>query len=127
MIVYRRMMFLIAGMVARKEKALGFVTGDSVGQVASQTLENLNCIYDMAAYPVFTPIAGDNKEDTIAKAREIGTYDISILPYSDCCSFLVAKHPQTKARLRDVQRIESGIDMEGLAGKAFEASEVIDF
>ena len=127
MIIYRRMMFAIAGMIARKEKALGFVTGDSVGQVASQTLENILCIYDRACYPVFTPVAGANKEEIIAKAREIGTYELSILPYSDCCSFLVAKHPVTKARLRDVERIEGGIDVVGLAKKALDDAEIREF
>ncbi|MFH0956425.1 MAG: tRNA uracil 4-sulfurtransferase ThiI [Candidatus Aenigmatarchaeota archaeon] len=128
MIVYRRMMFRIAGLIAQKERALGFVTGDSVGQVASQTLENLGCIYPAAGIlPVFSPLAGDNKEDIMGEARKIGTYDISILPYSDCCSFLVAEHPQTRARLRDVEMIEKNMDMEGLANKAMTAAEKQDF
>jgi thiamine biosynthesis protein ThiI len=127
MIVYRRMMLRIAGLIAEKEHALGFVTGDSVGQVSSQTLENLGCIYAAASLPVFTPLSGSNKEEIMDKARAIGTYDISILPYSDCCSFLVAQHPQTRARLPDVERIEKGMDISALAKKAMEASEKQDF
>ncbi len=127
MIVYRRMMFEIAGMIARKEKALGFVTGDSIGQVASQTLENLNCIYSKACFPVFTPIASMNKEEIISAAKRIGTYDLSILPYSDCCSFLVAKHPETKARAGMIDKVESGIDIDGLSSKALGAAEISEF
>jgi tRNA uracil 4-sulfurtransferase len=128
MIVYRRMMFRIAGLIAQNERALGFVTGDSVGQVASQTLENIGCIYPAAgSLPVLAPLAGDNKEDIMGEARKIGTYGISILPYSDCCSFLVAQHPQTRARLRDVEKIEEGMDIEALAVKAMEAAEKQDF
>ncbi|MBN1896901.1 MAG: tRNA 4-thiouridine(8) synthase ThiI [Candidatus Aenigmarchaeota archaeon] len=126
-IVYRRVMFGIAGMIARKEKALGFVTGDSVGQVASQTLENIYCIYAMAQLPVFTPIAGSNKEDIVAKAKEIGTYDISILPYSDCCSFLVDKHPETRAKLEVIEKVESPIDIEALSRNALEHTEILKF
>jgi thiamine biosynthesis protein ThiI len=128
MIVYRRMMFRIALLIAEKEKALGFVTGDSVGQVASQTLENLSCIYAASGgLPVFSPLCGSNKEEIMDKARQIGTYDISILPYSDCCSFLVAEHPKTKARMRDVELIEKEMDIEALAKKAFNAAEKTEF
>jgi thiamine biosynthesis protein ThiI len=127
MIVYRRIMFKIAWVIAEKEKALGFVTGDSVGQVASQTLENLSCIYDNVRCPVFTPLAGANKEEIIAKAKAIGTYDLSILPYSDCCSFLVAKHPETRAKLDVIEKVESGIDIDALSKKALEAAGIKDF
>ncbi len=127
MITYRRIMFHIAGEIAKKEKALGFVTGDSVGQVASQTLENLNVIYDKASLPVFTPIAGANKEDIISKAKEIGTYEISTLPYSDCCSFLVDKHPETRAKLDVIENAENEIDIPALAKKALEHAEIRDF
>jgi thiamine biosynthesis protein ThiI len=127
MIVYRRIMFEIAGMIAEKEHALGFVTGDSVGQVASQTLENLGVIYGSARLPVITPLAGDNKDDIVNKAKEIGTYDISTLPYSDCCSFLVDKHPETRARLDVIERVEREIDVPALAKKALERAEIRDF
>jgi len=127
MIIYRRVMFRIAGMIAEREKAMGFVTGDSVGQVASQTLENLNTIYKKAGLPVFTPIAGDNKEEIVRTAKEIGTYGTSILPYSDCCSFLVAKHPETKSRPDVIEKAESAVDMKGLSKKAMDAAEIVDF
>jgi thiamine biosynthesis protein ThiI len=127
MIVYRRVMFEIAGMIAEKEKALGFVTGDSVGQVASQTLENLGVIYESARLPVLTPLAGDNKEDIVNRAKDIGTYDISTLPYSDCCSFLVDKHPETRAKLDVIEKVEKEIDVPALAKKALERAEIRDF
>ena len=124
MIVYRRVMLAIANRIAEKEKALGFVTGDSVGQVASQTLENLGVIYRMASLPVFAPLIGRNKDEIIRKAEEIGTYGLSILPYSDCCSFLVDRHPETRARIEDIETIESGLDIDKLVSEAVEKSEI---
>jgi thiamine biosynthesis protein ThiI len=111
MIIYRRIMLQIANILAKKEGALGFVTGDSVGQVASQTLENLNVIYKKAEFPVLTPLIGTNKEDIIRRAEDIGTYGISILPYSDCCSYFIAKHPKTRARLAEIESVEGTLDM----------------
>jgi tRNA uracil 4-sulfurtransferase len=109
MIIYRRFMFRIINKIADKENALGIVTGDSVGQVASQTLENLNCIYEAAKFPVFSPLIGLNKDEIIAIAQKIGTYETSILPYPDCCSFMVAEHPKTKGSIADVKYIENNI------------------
>jgi thiamine biosynthesis protein ThiI len=117
-------MLAIANRIAEKEKALGFVTGDSVGQVASQTLENLGVIYRMASLPVFAPLIGRNKDEIIRKAEEIGTYELSILPYSDCCSFLVDRHPETRARIEDIETIESGLDIDKLVSEAVEKSEI---
>ncbi len=127
MVIYRRVMLHMANEIAKKEKALGFVTGDSVGQVASQTLENLNVIYEKARLPIFTPVAGANKEQIISRAKEIGTYEISTLPYSDCCSFLVDRHPETKARLDVIKGIEKEVDIPKLSKKALERAEIRDF
>jgi thiamine biosynthesis protein ThiI len=124
MIVYRRVMFAIANQLAKKEGALGFVTGDSVGQVASQTLENLNVIYDKAEFPVFSPLIGRNKEEIVDIAKSIGTYEMSILPYSDCCSFFVAKHPETKGRIEEIMKLEMGLDLESLVSDALKDSEL---
>jgi len=93
MLVYRRFMMRIASKIANLEKAKAFVTGDSISQVASQTLDNLNVIYSVAEKPVFTPLSGMDKEEIIDIAKKIGTYEVSISPYEDCCSFMVAKHP----------------------------------
>ncbi len=106
MLAYRRMMFRIAEAIRTERKALGFVTGDSVGQVASQTLENLAVIHEVARAPVYSPLCGMNKVEITATARRIGTYEISILPHEDCCSFLVARHPATRATLEEVRAVE---------------------
>ncbi len=128
MIIYRRFMFRIIGKIADKENALGIITGDSVGQVASQTLENLNCIYEASPLPVISPLIGLNKEEITDIAQKIGTYDISIIPYPDCCSFMVAEHPKTKGNLRDVKYIESNIkDIDLLVNDAISKSKIYNF
>ncbi|QQG38627.1 MAG: tRNA 4-thiouridine(8) synthase ThiI [Candidatus Woesearchaeota archaeon] len=124
MIVYRRIMFRIAEKILEKEGALGFVTGDSIAQVASQTLENLNVIYEAAKYPVFAPLIGDDKREVIQVAEKIGTFDISTLPYSDCCSFMIAEHPETKSKLEDIKSLESNLKIDDLINKTLEKTEV---
>lgn len=125
MIVYRRFMMRIAQSVAAIEKAKGIVTGDSIGQVASQTLENLNCIYEGLKLPVFPPLIGMNKEEIIEIARKINTYDLSILPYPDCCSFLIAKHPETKADMRKIAEFEKIIENKNKLVKKSVAKAII--
>lgn len=112
MIVYRRFMAKIANEIASIEKAKAVVTGDSLGQVASQTLENLLCIYDASSLPVLSPLIGFDKKEIIEMAKKIGTYEISIKPYEDCCSFMVAKHPATKAKLEEIREMESRIKID---------------
>jgi len=107
MIVYRRFMMEIAEAVAKREGAGGIITGDSIGQVASQTLENIRCIYEGLKLPVLPPLIGMNKEEIIKVARDIGTYELSIVPYPDCCSFMIAKHPETKADIDAIKKLES--------------------
>ena len=109
MIIYRRFMLKIISEVAKKEKCKAIVTGDSIGQVASQTLENLDCIRDASELPVFSPLIGMNKEEIINVAKKINTYEHSILPYPDCCSYMIAKHPATKASLDKIKKIEEEI------------------
>jgi len=128
MIVYRRFMMRIINQLAWKEKALGVVTGDSVGQVASQTLENLNCIYDASRLPVLNPLIGTNKEEIVELAKKIGTYETSIQPYPDCCSFLIAKHPETKGKLEEIKRAEEFIrNPEELIKESIKNAEVKKF
>ncbi|MFX1252378.1 MAG: tRNA uracil 4-sulfurtransferase ThiI [Promethearchaeota archaeon] len=127
MITYRRFMFEIGNIIAKKEKIKAFTTGDSVSQVASQTLENLNVIWDMASLPVLAPLIGLDKEEIIREAIQIGTYDLSILPYSDCCSFLVDPHPETKADLVTIENLEAQLDLTDYITKAINEAEVYNF
>jgi len=115
---------MIAEQILAKENADGFVTGDSLGQVASQTLENLHCIYSATTKPILTPLLGFDKVEIMKIAREIGTYETSILPYEDCCSFLVANHPATKARLEIIKSIEANANLQPLIEKAITAANV---
>ena len=125
MIVYRRVMFMIAEEILKKEGAKGFVTGDSLGQVASQTLDNITVIYDAAKEPVFTPLLGMDKVDIIKIAKEIETFETSILPYSDCCSFLIAKHPETRAKPEKIKEMESKLDLQKLVKETLEKTKII--
>jgi len=110
MIIYRRFMMKIAQALARKENIKGIITGDSIGQVASQTLDNLNCIYKSVDLPVIPPLIGMNKEEIIKIARSIGTYEPSIVPYPDCCSFMIAKHPETRGSIEKIVGFENIIE-----------------
>ena len=127
-IIMRRYMMKIAKHLAENTKdCLGLVTGESIGQVASQTMKSLYCTDDAAEFPVYRPLIGFDKQDIIDKAEEIGTADISILPYEDCCTIFVAKHPVTKPNLNVIkcseQRLNEVID--DLMQKAIETDEVI--
>ena len=110
-IFFRRYMVKIANDVANKCGALALVTGESIGQVASQTLSNIRVISDVSTLPIIRPLAGLNKEEIINKAKKINTYKISIEPYEDCCSFFVPAHPETKARLNDINNIDDKLDI----------------
>jgi tRNA uracil 4-sulfurtransferase len=113
-ILYRRMMLRIAEQVARREKCQALITGESLAQVASQTLENMAVIQQAAQLPVLRPLVGMDKQEIIDQARRIGTYEISSIPDQDCCQLFVPKHPATRARLADVEQDESRLDMEAL-------------
>jgi thiamine biosynthesis protein ThiI len=113
-ILYRRMMLRIAEAIARKEKAKGLVTGESLGQVASQTLENMAVIQQASRLPILRPLVGMDKQEIIDQARRIGTFDISSIPDQDCCQLFVPKHPATKARFIDLEDDESKFDINEL-------------
>ena len=113
-ILYRRMMLRIAEQVARREKCQALITGESLAQVASQTLENIAVIEKAAELPVLRPLVGMDKQEIIDQARRIGTYEISSIPDQDCCQLFVPRHPATKARLAEVQEDESTLDIENL-------------
>ena len=122
-ILYRRAMLRIAEAIAEKVNAQALVTGENVGQVASQTLSNMRAIEEVTPLPILRPLAGDNKEEIINEARRIGTYQISIEPYEDCCSVFVPKHPETRANLEKVREIESTLDLAPLIVQTLEQTE----
>ncbi len=124
-IIMRRVMMRIAERIARESSCLALITGESLGQVASQTLQALVTTDDVVGMPVFRPLIGVDKDYTTAIARKIGTYETSILPYEDCCTVFVAKHPKTKPTLHDAETAETGLDMEALVQEGFEKRETL--
>jgi thiamine biosynthesis protein ThiI len=113
-VLYRRMMLRIAEAIARKEKAKALITGESLGQVASQTLDNMSVIQQAARLPILRPLVGMDKQEIIDQARRIGTFEISSVPDQDCCQLFVPKHPATKARLSEVEADEGRLDVKEL-------------
>ncbi len=126
-VMYRRMMVRIAERLARDWGAKALVTGEVVGQVASQTLDNLGVIDSVAAMPVLRPLVGTDKEEITAEAQRIGTYPISIVPDQDCCQLFTPRHPATRAQAADVEAVEQGLPIEEWVAKAVSASLVEEF
>ena len=124
-VLYRRMMMRIADAVADRLEAAGLVTGENLGQVASQTIENLTAIEAAARRVVLRPLLTYDKVETTALARRIGTYETSILPYEDCCSLFVPAHPATRARAADAEKAEAKLDVAAEVAAAVAASERI--
>lgn len=124
-IFYRRMMMRLARMICRKEKIMALVTGESLGQVASQTVENIRAISQTIDLPILRPLIGFNKEEIVNIAKQIGTYDLSAQPFGDCCSLYVPKHPMTKADLSLILDTEKDWDFEGLLKQALEAAQLL--
>jgi thiamine biosynthesis protein ThiI len=118
MIVYRRMMFRIADKIKELEGADALVTGDSLGQVASQTIENMRAIYAATQSIVLHPLLGKDKREITDMAKKFGTYDISSLPYEDCCSFMIARHPATKSSIEEIEQYEKNLDVPALVDAA---------
>ena len=117
-LLYRRMMTRIAQRVAAMVDAEALVTGESLAQVASQTLTNLRTIEAIAEIPILRPLIGEDKAEIIEKAQRIGTFDVSTRPHQDCCSLFVPKHPATRASLTELADAESGLDIETLVENA---------
>ena len=126
-IIMRRYMMKIAEQFAAKDGSMGLITGESIGQVASQTIQSLVCTDDAASMPVFRPLIGFDKQDIIDLSLKIGTYDTSIQPFEDCCTIFVAKHPVTKPRLDIIKRSEEKLKdiIDALVEKAVEEAETI--
>ncbi|HNZ03200.1 MAG TPA: tRNA uracil 4-sulfurtransferase ThiI [Myxococcota bacterium] len=124
-VLYRRMMLRCASKIAERANALAIVTGDNIGQVASQTLENMTVIGQATGMTVLRPLLTYDKMDVVDVARRIGTFDTSILPFDDCCSLFVPPHPETAADLERVLAIESEIDINALVDMAVSESECL--
>ena len=123
-ILYRRMMMRIAGELAAREGAKALVTGDSLGQVASQTLENLAAVEDASPLPVLRPLIGLDKIEIIAEAERLETFEVSSAPCQEACVLFEPRSPATKARIVDLQRAERGVDIDGLVAEAVSSAEV---
>src|SRR4051794_982014 len=117
-VVYRRLMLRIAERIARQNRAQALVTGEVVGQVASQTLENLSTIGSVSSLPVLRPLIGMDKEEIIAEAQRLGTYSISIIPDQDCCTLFTPRHPATKARRYEIEAAEAALPIDEIVGEA---------
>lgn len=124
-ILMRRLMMRIAETIAHEEGAQALITGESLGQVASQTLEALAVTNDAVSMPVFRPLIGFDKDEIMDVARRIGTYETSILPYEDCCTVFVPKHPVTKPKLDELRASEAAVDFTEMIEKALENTEVM--
>lgn len=125
-IMMRRMMVRISEQIAKKVGAKALITGESLGQVASQTLEALNATNEVASMPVFRPLIGFDKSEIMDLAREIGTYDISIMPYDDCCTVFVPQHPKTRPNIDQVHEAEKNIDCQKLLDESLKDVETIN-
>jgi thiamine biosynthesis protein ThiI len=126
-VLYRRMMLRIAEKIGRREKAKALVTGESLGQVASQTLDNMTVIQQAAIMPILRPLVGMDKQEIVDQARRIGTFDISSVPDQDCCQLFVPKHPATRARFDEVAADEAKLDVNELAGYGLKNASTEEF
>lgn len=125
-IVARRMMLRLAEALARRERCGALITGDNLGQVASQTLESLAAVGEVAELPVLRPLLAWDKTETVALARRIGTYDVSVRPFDDCCAVFVPARPKTRPTREAARAAESALDVAGLTQAALERSERVE-
>ena len=127
-IIMRRYMMRIAEHIAKQNDCLGLVTGESIGQVASQTIQSLAVTNEVCTLPVFRPLIGFDKQEIIAISEKINTFETSILPFEDCCTIFVAKHPVTKPKLDVIKKSETKLAdvIDDLVAKAIETDEVIN-
>jgi thiamine biosynthesis protein ThiI len=124
-IIMRRFMMRIAQAVAQRCGAKALVTGECLGQVASQTMEALQCTGAVVDLPVLRPVIGMDKEEIVQIARKIGTYDTSILPYEDCCTVFTPRHPRLRPILSEVEHAEEKMDIQSMVDAAVEGIERI--
>lgn len=126
-VIYRRLMMRIAEAIARQSRAQALVTGEVVGQVASQTLENLTSINSVVSMPVLRPLVGMDKDEITAEAQRLGTYPISIIPDQDCCTLFTPRHPATKAKAFDVDKAEATLAVDDIVRGAVASAAMEDF
>ena len=125
-LIMRRYMMRIAEILAKKDGAQALITGESIGQVASQTMEALGCTDEVVNMPVFRPCVGMDKSEIIERAEKIGTMETSSLPYEDCCTVFTPKHPATHPRKELVRRAEERLDSQALIDAAIEGTEIVE-
>ena len=124
-LIMRRFMMRIAEKVARQENSEALITGESVGQVASQTMEALGCTDAVVNMPVFRPAIGMDKSEIIERAQKIGTFETSSLPYEDCCTVFVPQHPVTKPEVQKMRESEALVDFSEMIQRAIENTETV--
>ena len=125
-LIMRRYMMRIAQLLAERDGAQALITGESIGQVASQTMEALGCTDSVVSMPVFRPCIGMDKSEIIERAQKIGTFETSSLPYEDCCTVFTPKHPATHPRKALIAKAEEALDSEALIAAAIEGTEVVE-
>lgn len=126
-LLYRRAMLRISEEIAKKENCLAIVTGESLGQVSSQTLENIKIIEEVTSLPILRPLIGMDKEEIIKLARKIKTFEISIRPQEDCCSLFISKHTSAKGNLKIIKEIEKNLNLKNLINTALKKAEFEEF
>ena len=124
-LIMRRFMMRLADALARDLNCRALVTGESLGQVASQTMDALAVSGDVTDLPILRPVIGMDKEEIVRIARHIGTFETSILPYEDCCTVFTPRHPKTRPHVEEVREMEQALDVEGLVRRAMDGREVV--
>ncbi len=127
-IIMRRYMMRIAEYFAKKDGCLGLITGEAIGQVASQTMQSLACTDDVCTLPVYRPLIGFDKQEIVDVAQKIDTYETSILPYEDCCTIFVAKHPVTKPVIEQIRLSEEKLTekIDDLVEETIRTTEIME-
>jgi len=125
-LLYRRMMLRIAEKLAHEHGCLALVTGEALAQVASQTLSNLASVESVATIPVLRPLIGMDKIEIVDQAQKIGTFNISIKPHEDCCTFMIPKSPRTRSRSEELETVEKKLDIEGSVLKGIKESKIYE-
>ncbi len=125
-LIMRRFMMRIAEQIAQRSNAKAIVTGENLGQVASQTMEAMASTQAVMTLPILQPLIGMDKEEIVERARQIGTFETSILPYEDCCTVFTPRHPRTRPKISEVESAESKLDIDALVAEAIEGIERIE-
>lgn len=124
-LLMRRIMMRVAERVAKEKECDALITGENIGQVASQTMKSIVATNDVCSIPVFRPLIGMDKNDIIDIAKNIGTFETSILPYEDCCTIFVPKHPETQPKIEKLEKSETHLDIEGIVEKVISNLELV--